>query len=73
MPFADNLFEGFVLTFVFSAIPDGTAALREMQRVLCPKDLLAPIDADEPSDGNVPQRKEYGAFHSLRMMVARKQ
>jgi ubiquinone/menaquinone biosynthesis C-methylase UbiE len=57
MPFADNVFEGFGLIFVFSAIPDGTAALREMQRVLRPKDLLAPIDADEPSDGNVPSAR----------------
>jgi demethylmenaquinone methyltransferase / 2-methoxy-6-polyprenyl-1,4-benzoquinol methylase len=102
LPFADNTFDGIVLTFVFSAIPDGSAALREMQRVLCPDGVLALVDACLPVSGdlvarglgrmwtlfgdvlrdeaslmrsvgfNVVECKEFGAFHSLRMTVARK-
>ncbi len=52
LPFEDNTFDGIVLTFVFSAIPDGAAALREMRRVLCPLGVVVLIDACIPSDGN---------------------
>jgi ubiquinone/menaquinone biosynthesis C-methylase UbiE len=53
LPFADGAFEGIVLTFVFSAIPDGAAALREMHRVLCPNGVLALVDACVPEGGNL--------------------
>jgi len=56
LPIADNTLDGIVLTFVFSAIPDGAAALREMQRVLRPQGVVALIDACVPSDGNVVAR-----------------
>jgi len=102
LPFADDTFEGLVLTFVFSAIPDGTAALREMRRVLCPAGVLALVDACVPENGGVMarglgrmwelfgdylrdeaalmravglkvvERREFGAFHSIRLTVARK-
>lgn len=102
LPFADCTFDGIVLTFVFSAIPDDVAALREMQRVLCPMGVVVLIDARVPSHGNVVarglgrlwalfgdqlrdetapmrtvgfnviERKEYGAFHSIRLTVANK-
>lgn len=52
LPFAANNFDGIVLTFVFSAIPDGGAAIGEMSRVLRPDGVLALVDAGEPSDGN---------------------
>ena len=102
LPFADDTFDAIVLTFVFSAIPDGAVALREMQRVLCPNGVLALVDACIPENDdliarglsqvwalfgdvlrdevslmrtvglNVIERKEYGAFHSVRLTVARK-
>jgi ubiquinone/menaquinone biosynthesis C-methylase UbiE len=56
LPFEDDTFDGIVLTFVFSAIPDGAAALREMQRVLRPQGVLVLIDACVPSNGNVMAR-----------------
>ncbi len=52
LPFADEVFDGIVLTFVFSAIPDGTAALREMRRVLCSGGVLVLIDAGVPRKRN---------------------
>lgn len=102
LPFGDDTFGGIVLTFVFSAIPDGSAALREMQRVLCPNGVLALVDACVPTNGGLMARglgrlwqlfgdslrdeaalmraagfaviecKEFGAFHSIRLTVARK-
>ena len=101
LPFEDDAFDGIVLTFVFSAIPDGVAALREMQRVLRPMGVML-IDACVPRHGNVVarglgqlcvlfgdqlrdeaalmrtvgfnviERKEYGAFQSIRLTVASK-
>lgn len=52
LPFAAHCFDGICLTFVFSAIPDGYAAMREMGRVLRPGGVLALVDAGVPSDGN---------------------
>lgn len=102
LPFADGTFDGIVLTFVSSAIPDGATALHEMQRVLCPNGVLVLVDACVPENGDliaqglgrlwtlfgdvlrdeaaliraagftVVERKEFGAFHSIRLTVARK-
>ncbi len=52
LPFARESFDGVALTFVFSAIPDGAAALREMARVLRPGGVIALVDACEPHSGN---------------------
>jgi ubiquinone/menaquinone biosynthesis C-methylase UbiE len=101
LPFIDGTFDGIVLTFVFSAIPDGAAAMRELQRVLRPDGVLALIDACVPGDHNfaarglgrlwtlfgdflrdeaalmqasgldVIERREFGAFHSIRLTVGR--
>jgi len=56
LPFAGDTFDGIVLTFVFSAIPDGPAALCEMYRVLHPRGVVALIDACVPRDGNLVAR-----------------
>lgn len=56
LPFAPASFEAVTMTFVFSAIPDGPAALREFYRVLRPGGLLALVDAGVPGDGNAPAR-----------------
>jgi len=91
-----------MLTFVFSAIPDGQAALSEIRRVLHPQGILALVDACIPDSGNliarglgrtwelfgdrmrdeaalmcavgfeVIERREFGAFHSIRLTVGRK-
>ena len=53
LPFAEDRFDGICLTFTFSAIPDGCAAMREMHRVLRPAGRLVLIDAGVPGDGNV--------------------
>ena len=53
LPFAEGSFDGICLTFTFSAIPDGCAAMREMRRVLRPAGRLVLIDAGAPGDGNV--------------------
>jgi ubiquinone/menaquinone biosynthesis C-methylase UbiE len=98
-PIADSSFDAIVLTFVFSAIPDGPAALREMHRILRPQGRVALVDACFPDDGNriarglgrlwelfgdqlrdegklmraaafdVIERREYGAFNSIRLTV----
>lgn len=57
LPFEDEAFDGLVLTFVFSAIPAGAAALREMYRVLRPTGVVVLIDACVPSNGNVAARR----------------
>ncbi len=56
LPFAPNSFDAVTMTFVFSAIPAGPAALRECHQVLRPDGVLALVDAGIPSDGNHPGR-----------------
>jgi len=53
MPFVDEAFDAVVGTFVFSAIPDGLGALREIRRVLARDGLIVLVDAGQPSDGNL--------------------
>jgi len=53
LPFPADCFDGIYLTFTFSAIPDGDAAMREIRRVLRPMGRLVLIDAGVPDDGNV--------------------
>ncbi len=102
LPFAPASFDAVVLTFVFSAIPDGLAALQEMARVLRPGGLLILVDAGLPSNGNlmgvalarmweqfgdlmrdeaslmeqaslaVLERREFGAFAGIRLVVGKK-
>jgi ubiquinone/menaquinone biosynthesis C-methylase UbiE len=52
LPFADSCFDGILLTFVFSAIPDGERVMCEMGRVLRPGGVIALVDACEPANGN---------------------
>jgi ubiquinone/menaquinone biosynthesis C-methylase UbiE len=52
LPFAAHTFDGIVLTFMFSAVPDGPAAMGELARVLCPGGVIALVDACEPADHN---------------------
>ncbi|MBN1202091.1 MAG: class I SAM-dependent methyltransferase [Anaerolineae bacterium] len=52
LPFAENSFDGVVMTFAFSAIPDGQAALDEVARVLRPGGLGALVDACRPDNGS---------------------
>jgi ubiquinone/menaquinone biosynthesis C-methylase UbiE len=52
LPFAPHTFDGIALTFMFSAVPDGSAAMREMARVLRPGGVIALVDACEPADHN---------------------
>ncbi len=52
LPFRSESFGCLVTTFTFSAIPDGTAAMAEMARVLGSGGTLALVDACLPSDGN---------------------
>ena len=102
LPFARASFDAIVLTFVFSAIPDGQRTMREFARVLRPDGILALVDACIPADRNLPARflartwtlfgdqmrdeaalmraagldviekREFGAFHSIRLTVGRK-
>jgi ubiquinone/menaquinone biosynthesis C-methylase UbiE len=101
LPFAAHTFDGIALTFMFSAVPDGAAAMGEMARVLRPGGVIALVDACEPADGNrvalwlarqwerfgdfmrdesalmraagfdIIERREFGAFHSIRVTVGR--
>jgi ubiquinone/menaquinone biosynthesis C-methylase UbiE len=60
LPFPANTFDAIILTFTFSAIPDGLGAMQEMARVLrhagpgreSQGGLLALVDAGMPDDGN---------------------
>jgi ubiquinone/menaquinone biosynthesis C-methylase UbiE len=52
LPFAAHTFDGIVLTFVFSAVPDGPAAMGELARMLRPGGVIALVDACEPADHN---------------------
>jgi ubiquinone/menaquinone biosynthesis C-methylase UbiE len=52
LPLAAASFDAVVLTFAFSAFPDGLGAMREMRRVLRPGGLAILVDAGLPSDGN---------------------
>jgi ubiquinone/menaquinone biosynthesis C-methylase UbiE len=53
LPFANASFDGIVLTFVFSAFPDGSAAMSELYRLLRPAGRLAIVDACIPRDRNL--------------------
>ena len=102
LPFARASFDAIVMTFVFSAIPDGERAMREFARVLRPGGVLVIVDACIPADRNTPARvlarmwtlfgdqmrdeaalmrtaglkvmekREFGAFHSIRLTAGRK-
>ncbi len=52
LPLASGSFAAVVLTFAFSAFPDGLAAMQEIARILQPDGLLVLVDAAEPDDGN---------------------
>jgi ubiquinone/menaquinone biosynthesis C-methylase UbiE len=102
LPFVSDSFDGVALTFVFSAIPNGMGALREIRRVLRPNGAVALVDACLPENDNrvarelgrawelfgdtlrdestlmleagldVVERREFGAFNSIRLTVGRK-
>ena len=102
LPFAQASFDAILMTFLFSAIPDGQRAMAEIVRVLRPGGIVALVDACIPADGNLPARflaamwrafgdrmrdegalmraaglevvekREFGAFHSIRITVGRK-
>ncbi len=52
LPFPSQSFQAVVLTFAFSAIPDGSRALREVARVLAPGGRAVLVDAGIPDDRN---------------------
>jgi ubiquinone/menaquinone biosynthesis C-methylase UbiE len=52
LPFAAGSFDGIALSFTFSAVPDGGAAMGEMARVLRRGGVIALVDACEPENGN---------------------
>ncbi|MBX3053367.1 MAG: class I SAM-dependent methyltransferase [Caldilineaceae bacterium] len=52
LPLASATFDAVVLTFAFSAFPDGAGVLAEIARVLRPGGVVALVDACLPSDGN---------------------
>ena len=56
LPFAAASFDAIVMTFVFSAIPDGYRAMREFVRALRPGGVLVIVDACIPADDNLPAR-----------------
>jgi ubiquinone/menaquinone biosynthesis C-methylase UbiE len=47
LPFAEGAFDGVVLTFTFSAIPDGQPAMDGIARVLRPGGVVALVDATQ--------------------------
>ncbi len=52
LPFESASFDGILITFAFSAIPDGAGAMAEMARVLRPSGRLVLVDAGVPDDHN---------------------
>jgi ubiquinone/menaquinone biosynthesis C-methylase UbiE len=50
--FAASSFDAVVLTFTFSAIPDGLGAIKQMASVLRPGGLVTLVDAGIPDDHN---------------------
>ncbi len=52
LPLASATFDGVVMTFAFSAFPDGAGVMAEVARVLRPGGVVALVDACLPSDGN---------------------
>lgn len=56
LPFHDGSFDGVVMTFAFSAIPDEIATMRELARVLQPNGVLVLVDACVPDNGNLSAR-----------------
>ena len=52
IPFAGASFDAVVMTFAFSAIPDGDTAMREITRVLRPGGVFALVDACDPGPQN---------------------
>ncbi|MBM3189510.1 MAG: class I SAM-dependent methyltransferase [Chloroflexi bacterium] len=52
LPLLPCVFDAVVMTFAFSAMPQGEQVLCEVHRVLKPGGLLALVDAGLPSDGN---------------------
>ena len=52
LPLAPESFDGVVLTFSFSAFPDGAGVMAEIVRVMRPKGVVTLVDACLPSSGN---------------------
>lgn len=52
LPFEAARFDAVVMTFAFSAIPDGDAAMHEIARVLRPGGVIALVDACDPGPQN---------------------
>ncbi len=52
LPFPSQTFQAVVLTFAFSAIPNGLEAMEEMVRVLVPGGRVVLVDAGVPEDRN---------------------
>lgn len=52
LPFANESFQAVVLTFTFSAVPDGLRALQEMRRILRPGGRVVIVDAGIPENRN---------------------
>lgn len=52
LPLTAAGFDAVVLTFAFSAFPDGLGTMRELARVLRPGGLVVLVDAGLPSNGN---------------------
>ncbi len=55
-PFAPASFDAILMTFVFSAIPEGERAMRGVARMLRPGGVLVLVDACIPADRNLPAR-----------------
>ncbi|HEY3446716.1 MAG TPA: class I SAM-dependent methyltransferase [Myxococcales bacterium] len=102
LPLASASLDAVVLTFVFSAIPEGEDVVRELARVLKSGGRAILVDACVPASGNrvatwlgrqwerfgdqlrdeaalfaaaglaIDERREFGAFDSIRITVGRK-